>query len=280
MPVFPTPGPITATIDVSVADVRIIAGEGAETTVEVSPADPADTEDVKAAARTRVEFAHGELLVKGPKYVTKLWGKGGALHVTVELPTGSQITGTAAMGDFRVDGRIGDSRFKTSVGDIHLDQAARLEASTATGDVSVERATGHAEVTTGSGELRIREIDGTAVLKNSNGETRVGEVTGDLRASVASGDILVDLAHAAVHAKTASGDIRLGEVVRDRVVLETAVGEIEVGVREGSAAWLELNSLTGSVRNTLSAADGPGGSTESVEVKAHSYTGDIVIRRA
>lgn len=280
MPVFATPEPITATIDVSVADVRIVAGESDETTVEVRPADPGDHDDVKAADRTRVEYAAGELLVKGPKYTTKLFGKGGALHVTVELPAGSRISGTAAMGDFRVNGRIGDSRFKTSVGDIHLDEAARLEATTATGDVSVERATGFAEVGTGSGELRIREIDGTAVLKNSNGETRVGEVTGDLRVSTANGDILVDLAHAAVHAKTASGDIRLGEVVRDRVVLETAVGEIEVGIREGSAAWLELNSLTGSVRNTLTASDGPGGSTETVEVKAHTYTGDIVIRRA
>ncbi|MDX3194431.1 DUF4097 family beta strand repeat-containing protein [Streptomyces sp. MN03-5084-2B] len=280
MPVFPTPEPITATIDVSVADVRIVAGDGAETTVEVTPADPAETEDVKAVAKTRVEFAGGELLVKGPKYVTKLWGRGGALHVAIALPAGSQISGTAAMGDFRVTGRVGPSRFKTSVGDIHLDEAAAIEANTATGDVTVDQATGHAEVGTGSGELRIRRIDGTAVLKNSNGETRVGEVTGDLRVNTANGDILVDLAHAGVHAKTASGDIRVGEVVRDRVVLETAVGEIEVGIREGSAAWLELNSLVGSVHNTLAPSDGPSGTAETVEVKAHSYTGDIVIRRA
>ncbi|MEU8634169.1 DUF4097 family beta strand repeat-containing protein [Amycolatopsis sp. NPDC048633] len=280
MPVFPTPEPITATIDVSVADIRIVAGDRAETTVEVTPADPADNEDVKAAARTSVEFAHGELLVKGPKYVTKLWGKAGALHITIDLPAGSRLKSTSAMGDVRVSGRVGESRVKTSVGDIHLDEAAGVEASTATGDVTVERATGHAEVHTGSGELRIREVDGTAVLKNSNGETRVGEVTGDLRVNTANGDILVDVAHAGVHAKTASGDIRLGEVMRDRVVVETAVGEIEVGIREGSAAWLELNSLTGTVRNTLSAADGPGGSTDTVEVKAHTYTGDIVIRRA
>src|SRR5690348_4387132 len=110
MPVFATPEPITATIDVSVADVRIVAGESAETTVDVRPADPGDHDDVKAADRTRVEYAAGELLVKGPKYTTKLFGKGGALHVTVELPAGSRISGTAAMGDFRVNGRIGDSR--------------------------------------------------------------------------------------------------------------------------------------------------------------------------
>jgi DUF4097 and DUF4098 domain-containing protein YvlB len=280
MPFFATPEPITATIDVSLADVRIVAGERAETTVEVEPADPTDGEDVKAVAKTRVEFADGHLLVKGPKYTTKLFGKAGALHISIELPAGSRIKTTTAMGDVRIGGRIGESRVKTSVGNIHLDEADRLEVSTATGDVTVERITGHAEVNTGSGELRIREIDGTAVLKNSNGETRVGEITGDLRVSTANGDILVDLAHAGVHAKTAAGDIRIGEVIRDAVVLETAVGEIEVGIREGSAAWLELNSLTGSVHNTLTPSDGPGGTTETVQVKAHTYTGDVVIRRA
>jgi DUF4097 and DUF4098 domain-containing protein YvlB len=280
MPFFATPDPITATIDVSLADIRIVAGDRAETTVEVEPADPSDTEDVKAVAKTRVEFADGQLLVKGPKYTTKLWGKGGALHVSIELPAGSRVKTTAAMGDVRVSGRLGQSRIKTSVGNIHLDEVAQLEAKSSTGDVTVERVTGHAEVGTASGELRIREIDGTAELKNSNGETRVGEVTGDLRVSTANGDIVVDHAHASVHAKTAAGDIRIGEVIRDTVVLETAVGEIEVGIREGSAAWLELNSLTGTVHNTLTPSDGPGGTTETVQVKAHTYTGDVVIRRA
>jgi DUF4097 and DUF4098 domain-containing protein YvlB len=280
MPFFATPEPITATIDVSLADVRIVAGDRAETTVEVEPADPADNEDVKAVAKTRVEFADGQLLVKGPKYTTKLWGKGGALHISVELPAGSRVRTSAAMGDVRVSGRLGQSRIKTSVGNIHLDEVAGLEASSSTGDVTVERVTGHAEVGTASGELRIREIDGTAELKNSNGETRVGEVTGDLRVRTANGDIVVEHAHASVHAKTAAGDIRIGEVIRDTVVLETAVGEIEVGIREGSAAWLELNSLTGTVHNTLTPSDGPGGTTDTVQVKAHTYTGDVIIRRA
>lgn len=280
MRVFATPEPITAVIDVSVADVRIVAGKSAETTVEIEPADPAENEDIKAVAKTRVELTGSELLVKGPKYTTKLFGKHGSLHITIELPAGSQIRGTAAVGDFHVSGPAGKSRVKTSVGSIHFDEAAVLEANTATGDVTVERVTGHAEVGTGSGDLRIREIDGTAVLKNSNGETRVGEVTGDLRVNSANGDIRVGVAHAGVQAKTAAGDIRLGEVVRDQVVVETAVGEIEVGIREGSAAWLELNALIGTVHNSLTAADGPGPSTETVEVKARTYTGDIVIRRA
>ncbi|WP_328443174.1 MULTISPECIES: DUF4097 family beta strand repeat-containing protein [unclassified Amycolatopsis] len=280
MPIFATPEPITATIDASIADVRIVASDRADTVVEVTPADPHDRDDVSAAEKTQIEFTGNALLVKGPKYHTKLFGKGGSLIVVVELPAGSGIRGTTAMGDFRATGALGECRFKTSMGTIDLDETTRLEATTAVGDVTVGHASGHAEVSTGSGDIRLREIDGSAALKNSSGETRVGTVTGDLRVSSANGDIFVDVAHTAVNAKTAAGDVRIGEVVRDTVVLETAVGEIEVGVREGSAAWLVLNSLIGSVHNSLAAADGPGQTDETVEVRARSYTGDIVVRRS
>jgi hypothetical protein len=280
MPVFASTEPITATIDASIADVRIVASDRADTVVEVTPADPHDHNDVSATEKTLVEFKDGTLLVKGPKYYTKLFGKGGSIVVVVELPAGSKVRGTSAMGDFRATGPLGECRFKTSMGSIDLDETARLEAATALGDVTVGRASGHAEVSTGAGDIRLREIDGSAVLKNSSGETRIGSVTGDLRVSSANGDILVDVAHTAVNAKTAAGDVRIGEVIRDAVVLETAVGEIEVGVREGSAAWLILNSLTGKVHNSLTAADGPGHTDETVEVRARSYTGDIVVRRS
>ena len=59
------------------------------------------------------------------------------------------------------------------------------------------------------------------MIKNSNGDTWIGEAGGDLRLNAANGDIAVDVAHAGVVAKTANGDVRLGEVVRGSVVLET-----------------------------------------------------------
>ena len=121
----------------------------------------------------------------------------------------------------------------------------------------MDRATGHAEVTTGSGDVRLRELDGSAVIKNSNGDTWIGAAAGDVRVNAANGSIAVDLAQASVGAKTANGDVRLGEVVRGSVVLETTIGDLEVGIREGTAAWLDVNSRFGSVHNALEAADAP-----------------------
>ena len=47
MPTFETPEPITATIDVTVGDVRISAGDRSDTVVDVRPSDASNDEDVK-----------------------------------------------------------------------------------------------------------------------------------------------------------------------------------------------------------------------------------------
>ena len=95
------------------------------------------------------------------------------------------------------------------------------------------------------------------MIKNSNGDTWVGSAGGDLRVKAANGNIAVDLAQASVVAKSANGDVRLGEVVRGSVVLETAIGDLEVGIREGTAAWLDVNARAGKVHNTLEASGAP-----------------------
>jgi len=123
-------------------------------------------------------------------------------------------------------------------------------------------------------------IGGAAVIKNSNGDTVVGEVTGDLRVKSANGRISVDRAHASVIAKTANGNIRIGEVMRGAIVLETAAGELQVGIREGTAAWLDVSSHHGRVRNSLDEADSPEQSEATVEIRARTSYGDIKIDRA
>jgi DUF4097 and DUF4098 domain-containing protein YvlB len=147
------------------------------------------------------------------------------------------------------------------------------------GDIGVDHTIGHAEITTGSGEVRLRDVGGSAVVKNSNGDTWIGAARGDLRLRAANGSIAVDAAHAGVVAKSSNGDVRLGEVVRGSVVLETSLGDLEVGIREGTAAWLDVSAKTGNVHSALDAADAPEPSAETVEVRAHTSAGSVVIRR-
>lgn len=281
MPTFDTPEPISAIIELVTGDVRVSEVDGGTTVVEIRPSDAANEEDLKAAELTRVEYANGQLLVKAPKLRSWLSRSGGgSIEVTIELPAGSHLHGAAGVADFHCDGRLGDCRIKTGIGRIRLDRAAALNLKSGAGDISVDAATGDVEVTSGSGDVRLGELDRRAVVKNSNGDTWVEVANGDLRLHAANGRIAVDRARANVAVKSANGDIRLGEVVRGSLVLETQVGDLEVGIREGTAAWLDLSATAGRVRNALEAADAPEPATDTVEVRARTVLGEIVIHRA
>jgi DUF4097 and DUF4098 domain-containing protein YvlB len=280
MPSYDTPEPITAAIEIVAGDVRLTASDRSDTVVDVEPSDPSNDEDRKAAEQTRVEHTDGRLLVKAPKLRHWLPGNtGGSISVTIELPAASSVEATGGLADFDFDGPLGETRVKTGLGRIDLDRVQTLTIKSGTGDVVVDHVAGHAEIRAGSGEVRVRALDATAVVKNSNGDTWVGDAGGDLRVNAANGNIAVERARATVDAKTANGDVRVGEVVRGSVVLETHLGDLEVGIPEGTAAWLDLRSTAGKVLNALDEADAPEASTDTVEVRARTTVGDVVVRR-
>jgi DUF4097 and DUF4098 domain-containing protein YvlB len=118
------------------------------------------------------------------------------------------------------------------------------------------------------------------VVKNSNGDTTIGAITGDVRVRAANGDICVDRAGASVDAKTSNGKIRLGEVARGSVAIETAIGDLEIGIAQGTAARLAVKTEFGHVRNQLENATRPEETDETVEVRGRTSYGDIIIRRS
>jgi hypothetical protein len=280
MPTFETREPIMATIDVVAGDVRIRAGDRDTTIVEVAPSDASDPEDVRAAEQTRVEYTAPHLLVRAPKLRSwSIRSTGGSIDVTVELPAGSRVHGSGQLASFDSDGPLGECRIKTGIGDIRLDRVETLEVKIGSGDIDIDHATGRTELSAGSGDVRVRELGDSAVIKNSNGTTWVGDAGGDLRLNAANGSIAVERSFASVVAKSANGDVRLGEVVRGSVVLETKMGDLEVGIPEGTAAWLDVSASAGRVDNALEAAEAPDRSADTAEVRARTVLGDILIRR-
>jgi hypothetical protein len=277
---FETPEPISVELELRLADVRVAAGERADTVVQVRPSDSSNRDDVAAAEQTRVEYADGRLLVKGPRRLREFspFGDGGSIDVEIELPAGSDLSGHTGAGGFRCTGSLGRCELKSGAGGISVDRVARAKLSTA-GDIRLERVTGDAELSTATGDVHAGAIDGSAVIKNSNGDTLIGEVGGEVRVKAANGDIEVERSYGSVSAKTANGHIRVGSIHRGSLVAETATGRIEVGIADGVAAWLDLNTGFGRVHNGLDAAEGPGSGDEQVEVRAKTGFGDITIHR-
>ncbi|MCC3778326.1 DUF4097 family beta strand repeat-containing protein [Streptomyces sp. UNOB3_S3] len=279
MPSFDAPEAISVTAHVEAGSIRFIAGDRLDTLVDVRPRDPKKELDARAADQTEVTCASGVLTVRTPKS-RYLVGRTGAVDVTVELPTGSRVDMTGAWAQVLGEGRLGEVRVKTSSGDVRLDATGPLNLRAAHGSITVDRVEGTAEITTSSGSMRVGLVDGPAVLKNSHGTTTVGAATGELRVSNANGDIEIRRAEGSVTATTAHGTLRVDEVASGTVRLETSYGAIDIGIREGTAAWLDVSSGSGQVRNSLSASEPPKGTENTVEVHARTRFGNIDIRRA
>ncbi|MFD4243516.1 DUF4097 domain-containing protein [Streptomyces sp. NPDC058525] len=279
MPSFDTPEPISVTAHVEAGSIQFTAGDRLDTVVEVRPRDPKKDLDVRAAGQTEIAYAGGVLTVRTPK-TRYLVGRTGTVDITVELPTGSRIDMTGAWAQVLGEGRFGEVRVKTSSGDARFDTTGPLNLVASHGSITVDRVEGAAEITTSTGSVSVGLVDGTAVLKNSHGTTTVGAATGELRVRNANGDIQIRRAEDSVVATTAHGTLRVGEVVRGEVQLETSFGAIEVGVREGTAAWLDVSSNSGQVRNTLTASESPETAEDTVKIRARTRYGNIDVRRA
>lgn len=147
--------------------------------------------------------------------------------------------------------------------------------------ITIELPTGsHVRGKTAMGAFQSEGRLGECEFTSDYGDFRLGEVTNTLRVKGTAGSIVIERAHADVDAKTTNGSIRIAEVIRGTVVLTTSVGEIEVGVREGSAANLDVRTKLGRVHNTLNGVDSPTQYSETVTVRARAMLDDIIVRRA
>ena len=280
---FTTPGPAALVVRFGAGrlDVRT-ADNGADATtteVDVRPANPENATDVEHAAATSVEQRGGTIEVIAP--TAKGWfGRGPRLDVRVVVPPQSRVDADVKSADVQLAGPLGEVSVSTASGDVAIEHASALRVRTASGDVWSRSVDGNASVSTASGDARLDTVAGSAELSTASGDISMIHITGDARIRTASGDVGVKEADGSVTVRTASGDIGIGSVRRHAVEIDSASGDVEIGVAAGTAAWLDVQALSGSVSSSLDPADAPGDDTETVSIHAHTLSGDVLIRRA
>jgi hypothetical protein len=280
MPVFPSPEPIDLAIDLQVGAIEIVAADRTDTVVTVSPTTPSRAVDRRGADETRIEFDGRRLTVTGPRPRVAWIGPTESVDVRVELPAGSRLTVGISVGGLRTIGRLGATRVKSSMGPVDIEASGDLWVRASHGNAAVKTAVGDIEMTADHGQIRIGTVTGDALLKASHGSITVGEAGGDLEAKLSYGDLDITTALASVAATTAYGAIQIGEVSSGSIQVESGYGQLSVGVRPGVAAWLDLASKEGRVRNELDSDAAPGELEQSVAVRARAQYGDIGVRRA
>jgi DUF4097 and DUF4098 domain-containing protein YvlB len=277
-------GPVHATITLAMGELAVTAEDTNEVTVDIAPTRADRPADVRAAENTTIDFADGRLTVtqKRENLLSTWVNKGWSIDVHVRVPKRSRLDVKSSYGNIRVRGPIGSSSLTTAYGDITAGDVAELTAKTVHGEISIERVSGTTGLT-GSSVL-VGEVYGNATIKATQGNVAVGLAMGELAVASGYGNIDVRTVMGGVEARAAYGKIRLGDAVSGTARLETSFGDIEVGIRQGTLTWLDLDAKGGAVRNELDAAGPePGeddGAADRLEVTARTNHGSVRAFRA
>jgi DUF4097 and DUF4098 domain-containing protein YvlB len=162
---------------------------------------------------------------------------------------------------------------------VSLEHAAEAQVGVASGEVACDRVDGRLAVRSASGNVRFTEA-GSAEISSASGDVSGGGVHGDLEVRTASGYIDVDRVDGSVFGRSASGDVRIDAVRHGTVELDSASGDLRIGIAAGSAAWLDVHSLSGDVSSSLDQSGPPDDGAEVVSIHARTLSGDITILRA
>ena len=214
---FQTPSPVTVVLDIPAGQVRLVASERTDTTVEVLPSEASKRRDAKAAQQTTVEFGEGVLRIATAD-PSKILGSSGSLDVTIALPAGSRIEGKAGGAELYSTGRLGEVAFDGGYRTVELDEVGSARIKMHMGDVSIAKLTGPAQLRNGKGDITVAEaVAGAVDLRTDMGDLKIAAapgVSGTLDASSAYGRITNALKNSEgagaglnIKATTSHGDI-------------------------------------------------------------------------
>ncbi|MGY0021183.1 hypothetical protein [Streptomyces sp. cg35] len=171
---FTTAAPVAAVVDIPAGRIQVIAADRTDATVEVRPANPGKSRDVKAAEQTEVACADGVVRIKAPQATNRFLGNSGSVEVTVQVPVGSRIEAKAAAAEFRGVGRLGEVVFEGGYGQVKLDEADRVRLGGLDATITVGRLHAGGEISNQRGDVSVSEaVSGQLILSTQQGDITV-----------------------------------------------------------------------------------------------------------
>lgn len=255
---FQTPGPVSLSLRIPAGEIELETGAVSETKIELEASGRDEESDVRIELRER---AGGyEVVVEAPR---RFLGTQ-EYRLAISAPDGASVDVTTGIADIEARGTFGDFEVKAATSDVTVQNiGGELKAKTASGDLIVQSVSGPATVQTASGDVILKSLGGEGTIRS------------------ASGDVIVKEAALGLRIQTASGDQKVGSVVRGEVALQSASGDIEVGIARGSSVYVDAHSASGDMHSELELADDlPEGEGPLVELRAATMSGDVRVVRA
>ena len=279
MHTFDTPNPVSLKVELWQGEIIVHANDTTTTTVELEPlrGDAAAQEIIDSA---KVEQRGDEILVLMPKIKSGLFRSRGEVRATITVPAMSKARMETGSADVETHGELGDTRVASGSGDVELDIVGNAELRTGSGDIEANIVRGTCNVKCGSADVNIETIGADCDIVAGSGDVILGQVTGVLKVKTGSGDIVVKQAGDGIDAMAGSGDLLVHRVDHGRLKAKTGSGDICVGVADGTAAYLDIMTVTGEVTSSLDASDAPLDGDQTVELIIQAGSGDVVLQRA
>lgn len=259
---FPCPGPVTVDLRLGGGSCDVRAEPRDTALVEVEPYDNSDTAR-QAARDTRTELSGDTLVISAPEAGGWLFRRSPRLRVTVAVPTGSSGRLRVASADVTCHGEWDQVKVNTASGDVYVERVTGdLTVNSASGDIRAGQVDGRLTVNTASGDVSVNRVLSSVEIKGASADVEIGELGGDLRTS------------------TASGDIQIGSARQGAISVNSASGDVSVGVVAGTGVWLDLNTLSGRTSSDLEMGEqAPPPSGHELSVQVRTMSGDINIHR-
>jgi DUF4097 and DUF4098 domain-containing protein YvlB len=236
-------------VQVPVGTVEVYTGDAGVIELTIDSADADDFEIYKTADRVSVRHP-------------SRWGRRGRhTRIVAHVPVGTDVEVSSTSGEVRLVGSLGVVRVHSGSGDIEMADAAKLDATTASGGISCGDIAGDANISSVSGDCTVRRVGGRldATL-----------TSGDLRVETCDGDVLI---------ASTSGDVRVGRCCGTDISMRSISGDVRVGLPGGIRVEAEISTLSGRAMlpDPVPASDHT--DRRPVRLQLKTVSGDIRVER-
>ena len=252
---FPAAAPLRADLELPSGSIDVTLAPTEEIRVSLEPVGAMTEKAREQIESARVTFDGQHLVVEIPK----LRLRDVPLRLTVLLPPQSTLTCSTASADITTTGVVGPFGARTASGDVLFDGVCDL-----------------CDVTTASGVVRLGDVLGEGRVKTASGDIVVASIGGRAAIDTASGDVQVGQAASDVRVRTASGDIRLSHVSQGHLSVNSASGDVIIGVAQGVGTWLDIITVSGSTKCTLP-TESSGEAEAALRISCRTVSGDVRI---
>jgi DUF4097 and DUF4098 domain-containing protein YvlB len=273
---FETPAPVRLSVENPKGRIRIFAEATETTRIELIATD--------AAARARVDEAEvtqsgEEIVVRIPRMGPALFGFWSSIEVVIHVPSESSAVLSTGSGLVETNGRLDDVRATSGSGAVRLGACGEIHARTGSGEIIIDSARGSVDAETGSGRIVVGEVGEDVRILTGSGHAELTRANGSAKLKTASGSIDVSEAGNAVDAFAVSGNVRVRRADHGCVRAKAISGRISVGVANGTAALLDISTVSGHVHSDLDRGTPPVAGEKHVELTLRTMSGSVNVAR-